>query len=63
VLEVAAQLRPRQPTGLADPPVLIRRYDDGLEEDSPLDKIENAEVRFGSYRRLVASGEFRFTAR
>jgi FO synthase subunit 2 len=42
---------------------LLRRYDDGVEEDSPLDKIENAEARFGSYRRLIASGEFRFTAR
>ena len=42
---------------------LLRRYDDGMEEDSPLDKIENAEALFGSYRRLVASGEFRFTAR
>ena len=42
---------------------IIRRYDDGEEEDSPLDKIENAEARFGSYRRLIASGEFRFTAR
>jgi FO synthase subunit 2 len=42
---------------------VVRRYDDGVEDDSPLDKIENAEARFGSYRRLIASGEFRFTAR
>ena len=42
---------------------LLRRYDDGVEDDSPLDKIEDAEARFGSYRRLIASGEFRFTAR
>jgi FO synthase subunit 2 len=42
---------------------ILRRYDDGVEEDSPLDKIEDAEARFGSYRRLIASGEFRFTAR
>jgi 7,8-didemethyl-8-hydroxy-5-deazariboflavin synthase CofH subunit len=41
---------------------LLRRGDEA-EEDSPLDKIENAEARFGSYRRLIASGEFRFTAR
>jgi FO synthase subunit 2 len=42
---------------------VLRRYDDGVDDDSPLDKIENAEARFGSYRRLIASGEFRFTAR
>jgi FO synthase subunit 2 len=42
---------------------ILRRYDDGVEDDSPLDKIEDAEARFGSYRRLIASGEFRFTAR
>ena len=30
---------------------------------SPLDTIEDAEARFGSYRRLIASGEFRFTQR
>jgi 7,8-didemethyl-8-hydroxy-5-deazariboflavin synthase CofH subunit len=42
---------------------IVRRYDDGVEEDSPLDHVENPEARFGSYRRLIASGEFRFTAR
>jgi 7,8-didemethyl-8-hydroxy-5-deazariboflavin synthase CofH subunit len=42
---------------------VVRRYDDGAEEESPLDRIEDAEARFGSYRRLIASGEFRFTAR
>src|SRR5881409_3114184 len=40
---------------------LVRTYNDGEEPDSPLDKIEDAEARFGSYRRLIASGEFRFT--
>ena len=30
---------------------------------SPLDAVEDAEARFGSYRRLIASGEFRFTPR
>jgi FO synthase subunit 2 len=30
---------------------------------SPLDTIADAEARFGSYRRLIASGEFRFTRR
>ena len=42
---------------------LLHRYDDGVEDDSPLDKIDDAEARFGSYRRLIASGQFRFTAR
>src|SRR5262245_47101262 len=40
---------------------LIRTYRDGENPDSPLDKVEDAETRFGSYRRLIASGEFRFT--
>jgi 7,8-didemethyl-8-hydroxy-5-deazariboflavin synthase CofH subunit len=42
---------------------VLRTYKDGEEDDSPLDRIEDAETRFGSYRRLVASGEFRFTQR
>ena len=40
---------------------LIRVY--GAEEDaedSPLDHIEDAEARFGSYRKLATSGQFRF---
>src|SRR6058998_776748 len=40
---------------------LIRTYRDGETPDSPLDKVDDAEARFGSYRRLIASGEFRFT--
>ena len=40
---------------------LVQTYSEGENPDSPLDKIEDAEARFGSYRRLVASGEFRFT--
>src|SRR6267143_3034413 len=30
------------------------------EDDSPLDHIADPEARFGSYRRLASSGEFRF---
>jgi len=30
------------------------------EEDSPLDHVDDAEARFGSYRLLAASGKFRF---
>jgi FO synthase subunit 2 len=30
------------------------------DDDSPLDHVEDAEARFGSYRRLAASGAFRF---
>ncbi len=40
---------------------LVRVY--GAEEDaedSPLDHIEDAEARFGSYRKLTTSGQFRF---
>ena len=40
---------------------LIRTYRDGESPESPLDKVDDAEARFGSYRRLIASGEFRFT--
>src|SRR6266436_3144445 len=40
---------------------IVQIYNDGEDPESPLDKIEDAEARFGSYRRLIASGEFRFT--
>ena len=40
---------------------IVRTYSEGESPESPLDKIEDAEARFGSYRRLIASGEFRFT--
>jgi FO synthase subunit 2 len=40
---------------------ILRRFEDGDDAASPLDAVEDAESRFGSYRRLVASGTFRFT--
>jgi FO synthase subunit 2 len=42
---------------------LLHVYKDGDDPESALDHVEDAEARFGSYRRLIASGEFRFTAR
>ena len=42
---------------------LLHVYEAGDEPDSELDHVEDAEKRFGSYRQLIASGEFRFTAR
>ena len=43
---------------------LTRVYDDPAADDaSPLDEVHDAEARFGSYRRLTASPEFRFTRR
>jgi FO synthase subunit 2 len=42
---------------------IVRRFDDGDDDVSPLDRVEDAESRFGSYRRLVASGTFPFTPR
>jgi FO synthase subunit 2 len=42
---------------------IVRHFPDGDDEASPLDRVEDAESRFGSYRRLVASGTFRFTQR
>src|SRR5437870_898727 len=42
---------------------IVKRYAEGETVDSPLDAIDDAEVRFGSYRRLIASGEFRFRDR
>jgi CofH subfamily radical SAM domain protein len=42
---------------------IVKRYADGETVDSPLDTVEDAEARFGSYRRLIASGEFRFRDR
>ncbi len=42
---------------------LLRVYGVGEDAASPLDRIDDAEARFGSYRRLIASGEFRWSAR
>jgi FO synthase subunit 2 len=42
---------------------IVRVYGADDDEASPLDAIEDAEARFGSYRRLIASGEFRYTRR
>ena len=43
---------------------LLRVYDDpASDETSPLDLIQDPEARFGSYRRLTAASEFRFTRR
>src|SRR5881296_3180293 len=42
---------------------IVKRYAEGETVDSPLDAVEDAETRFGSYRRLIASGEFRFRDR
>jgi FO synthase subunit 2 len=40
---------------------IVHRYAEGEAAASPLDNVDDAEARFGSYRRLIASGEFRFT--
>ena len=42
---------------------VLRTYADGDDPRSELDAVEDAEARFGSYRRLIASGEFRFMQR
>src|SRR5436190_9119364 len=42
---------------------IVREYTDGDDPRSELDRVEDAEARFGSYRRLIASGEFRFMQR
>jgi len=39
---------------------ILKQYGDE-EEESPLDRIEDPEARFGSYRKLTASAEFRFS--
>jgi len=39
---------------------LLKVFDGTEEEASPLDSVEDAEARFGSYRKLTAAGEFRF---
>jgi FO synthase subunit 2 len=41
---------------------ILKLYADGSDDDaSPLDAVENADERFGSYQRLTASSQFRFT--
>jgi len=42
---------------------VVRTYSDGDTPDSGLDRVEDPEARFGSYRALIASGEFRFRTR
>jgi FO synthase subunit 2 len=42
---------------------IVREFAHGDDDASPLDQVDDAESRFGSYRRLVASGTFRFTRR
>jgi 7,8-didemethyl-8-hydroxy-5-deazariboflavin synthase CofH subunit len=42
---------------------VVRAYEPGEDPTTELDRIDDAETRFGSYRRLIASGEFRFTQR
>ena len=42
---------------------IVREYTDGDDPRTELDAVQDAEARFGSYRRLIASGEFRFTQR
>ncbi|HEY2992899.1 MAG TPA: 5-amino-6-(D-ribitylamino)uracil--L-tyrosine 4-hydroxyphenyl transferase CofH [Methylomirabilota bacterium] len=42
---------------------IVREYADGDDPRSELDAVDDAEARFGSYRRLIASGEFRFMQR
>ncbi len=43
---------------------LLRVHDDpSADTPSPLDSVTDAEARFGSYRRLTTSSEFRFTRR
>jgi FO synthase subunit 2 len=42
---------------------VVRAYTAGEDPTTELDTIDDAEARFGSYRRLIASGEFRFTQR
>jgi FO synthase subunit 2 len=40
---------------------ILRAYERADEDDdSPLDHVDDAEARFGSYRRLTAASEFRF---
>jgi FO synthase subunit 2 len=40
---------------------LLKVYDAQEDtDDSPLDRVEDAEARFGSYRKLATSGQFRF---
>jgi 7,8-didemethyl-8-hydroxy-5-deazariboflavin synthase CofH subunit len=42
---------------------IVRTYGHDDATDSPLDAVTDAETRFGSYRRLIAAGEFRYTRR
>src|SRR5438132_5455235 len=41
---------------------LLKVYEPEVDEASPLDLVEDADTQFGSYRKLAASGEFRFVS-
>jgi FO synthase subunit 2 len=42
---------------------ILKLYADGSDDEaSPLDAVENPDEQFGSYHRLTASNQFRFTA-
>jgi FO synthase subunit 2 len=43
---------------------ILKLYADGSDDDaSPLDAVQNPDEQFGSYHRLTASSQFRFTTR
>ena len=52
----------RTPAERSSTYAIRRTFDerDELDAASPLDQIEDAEARFGSYRRLALAPEFRF---
>ena len=39
---------------------LLKVFEPDVDEASPLDRVEDADAQFGSYRRLAASSDFRF---
>jgi len=41
---------------------LLRVFESDFDEAIPLDLVEDADTQFGSYRKLAASGEFRFVS-
>ena len=41
---------------------LLKVFKPDVDEASPLDLVEDADTQFGSYRKLAASGEFRFVS-
>ena len=53
-------IRVRDPATGVSKPRWVGGFETEEDATTPLDLVDDADSRFGSYRKLTASGEFRF---